>query len=98
MGYYTNYDFSENSSEVIAAIEKVSGYGESSGGFYYGVKWYNALRDVESVSKQFPEELIKLYGKGEEWDDIWRAYFKNGKGFYTRAKMVFEEFSEDKLK
>lgn len=97
MGYYTDYDFSNNPIEVIEAIERESGYGNSYGGFYTNVKWYNHDDDMLRVSKMFPDIILKLEGEGEESDDLWKAYYKNGKMRIVKAKIVFEDFDESKM-
>lgn len=97
MGYNTDYDFSENSPEVIAAIEQISGYGDSDDGQYWGVKWYDALKDVKEISKDFPDELIKLEGVGEDHGDYWQFWAKNGLTKYLKGKVVFEDFTTSML-
>lgn len=98
MGYCTDYDFSNNPSEVIEAIEQTSGYEKSYGGFYSGVKWYEHHEDMLKVSKQFPDIVLKLEGVGEEFPDFWKAYYKNGKFQVVNGDIVFEEFDESKMK
>lgn len=86
MGYYTRYDISNNSEEIKAAINEISGYS-------YGVesdeiKWYNHLNDIKAVSLMFPGQEIHVSGEGEESGDIWKAYAKNG--LVYRAEVVLD--------
>lgn len=97
MGYYTNYDISDNSEEVINAIEEKSDYSSWYQGEIQSVKWYRWKEDVAEVSKSFPEEVITVGGEGEESVDIWKAYFLDGKCQYEQAKLSFEEFDKNKL-
>lgn len=92
MGYITDYDISSNSQEIQEAIEKQSGYDD-----FQSIKWYEWENDVKTVSLQFPDEVIEIYGEGESSGDIWKAYVKNGKSFTTEAKITFEDFDESKL-
>jgi hypothetical protein len=92
MGYSTDFDITDNSLEVQAAIEIVSGYD-----YFQDIKWYDWEADAKTVSSKFPEEVIKIYGEGEEPRDIWKAYIKNGKSFITQAALMFEDFDESKL-
>ncbi len=97
MGYYTNYDLSELSDEVVERVNEISGYNFSNSYTSDGCKWYKREEDMREVSKEFPGELLVISGEGEESGDIWRAYFKNGKCWFAPAKIVFEEFDESKL-
>ena len=42
------------------------------------VKWYSHDEDMTSISKMFPESIFKLSGSGEDCDDLWDCYYKNG--------------------
>lgn len=98
MGYYTDFNFSNNSPEVIEAIEKISGYGESSSGEYSDIKWYSWPDHMREVSLLFPYVLIEISGEGGEQGDIWEAYFKNGKSTVIRPEVTFPAFDESMLK
>ena len=73
-----------------------SEYGNSP--FYQHVKWYEYENDMRSFSKKYPDLIFVVTGEGEDNDDIWKAYFKDGLMFRAKAQIVFEEFSLDKLK
>jgi hypothetical protein len=62
-----------------------------------GVKWYDHEIDMKELSKRFPEVIFKLHGKGEENDDMWNKYFKNGKMQSCYAFITYESFNENKL-
>ena len=99
MGYYTQYDTSDNSDEVIAALEEVSGYdlGCFGAGKSDSIKWYECHKHGKVVSLRFPDTLITIHGEGEESGDVWTAYFKNGKMQYEKAHIVVDGFDESKL-
>lgn len=98
MGYYTDYDFSNNSQEVIEAIHALADYPiYGNGGNIQYAKWYEWKEHLKEVSERFPDEVISIEGEGEESGDIWKAYFKNGKSFKAQAVLTFEEFDESKL-
>lgn len=61
-------------------------------------KWYNHQKDMKSFSKENPNWLMMLEGSGEEPSDLWRKYYLNGLEQVSKAKIVFEEFDEGKLK
>ena len=97
MGYYTRFELTIKSGGVSTDYEKEI---EETTGASFGdeIKWYNWKEEMLEYSKKHPKVLFLLDGEGEESCDIWKAYFKNGKMFHTFAKLVFEEFSKDKLK
>jgi len=59
--------------------------------------WYGEERDLCFFSKRYPEELFILSGVGEDEDDIWKKYIKNGKCQHSQAKIVFDSYDENKL-
>ena len=61
-------------------------------------KWYEYEKDLKAFSKEHPKEIFKLSGYGEEAEDIWRQYFRNGKTFRTKANITFEPFDIKRLK
>ena len=61
-------------------------------------KWYDHEKELLEFSKKYPSVLFILEGEGEESGDIWKKYFKNGKAQYAKAKLIFEEYDEKKLK
>jgi hypothetical protein len=62
------------------------------------MKWYNYYSDVLKLSIKFPNFLFTLKGEGEDKDDIWIIYYKNGKSQDAPGKITFESFDETKLK
>ena len=99
MGYYTRYEL-----EIISGDDFVTDYEQEitdstdySSLFDDSIKWYHYKEDMKSYSKNHPNVVFCINGEGEESGDIWKAYFKNGKMFKTKATLVFEEFNEDKL-
>lgn len=57
---------------------------------YDSMKWYDYEQDMLALSTQFPDMLFCLYGNGEDSDDIWREFFRNGKSCYQRIKMFYD--------
>ena len=101
MGYYTTYTLSatqghDNQEEIEEKLQQMSGY---SIGFGRNdpCKWYIHEQDMKELSKIYPETTFLLEGQGEESEDIWRKYFKNGKKQVCKAKIVFPAFDESKL-
>lgn len=64
------------------------------------VEWYYLEDDLKEFSKKFPNELIKVSGRGEDSEDVWVCYFQNGKiKKYSPDESVwgrFTGFDEDR--
>lgn len=82
MGYYTEFEISVDIDKVtgqkaISKLEKV--------GIVYTLdegsmrcKWYDHEDHMTWLSKQFPSVVFRLDGRGDEYDDVWVKWFKNG--------------------
>jgi ABC-type Fe3+-hydroxamate transport system substrate-binding protein len=75
-------------------IRDMSGYPNL---FEDSVKWYSHQEDMRSFSKKYPEVLFILSGEGEDPEDMWKEYHKNGLMQKVNAEITFEEFNETKL-
>ena len=109
MGYYTDYfieiidEKNENVDfeKIVEDLEQISGeYIESDASRFLdntNAKWYGWEKDIKTLSLKYPNLLFKINGIGEEYNDIWRAYIKNGKIQFTRAKLIFDNYDSSKL-
>ncbi len=100
MGYYTRHEL-EVSGRIDYNLDyevEISNYTDYSHCFEDSIKWYNCETEMKGFSKNHPETVFCITGYGEEDGDIWKAYFKNGKMFKTKATFIFEDFQESKLK
>lgn len=107
MGYYTTFRLSVRNGEVTEEMQtklkeiKPEYFIDHDmedlleGG--YEEKWYDWEEDLIKLSKAFPTEVFELSGDGEEREDMWRAYFKNGKVQIERAEIRIGEYDETKL-
>lgn len=107
MGYYTTFRLSVRNGEVTEEMQtklkeiKPEYFIDHDmedlleGG--YEAKWYDWEEDLIKLSKAFPTEVFELSGDGEEREDMWRAYFKNGKVQIERAEIRIGEYDETKL-
>ena len=102
MGYYTDFDLTiapgppqsvrdsmSNKLREITdwGVEDIIAHGE-----FYDTKWYDYREDMIKLSESFPEYKFILNGHGEEKDDIWRAWFSNGKSYSVKAQIVWPDF------
>lgn len=62
------------------------------------VKWYDHENDMKQFSLDHPDILFTLRGYGEENEDIWIKFFKNGKMQEAKARIEFDSFDDRKLK
>lgn len=104
MGYYTDYSLQINTDNEEL---RKKAFEDSKKEFYFesyaknkllkNAKWYEHEEEMKAFSTNYPDVLFILYGNGEESDDIWRKYFKNGKMQKAYAELKFDEFDESKL-
>lgn len=112
MGYYTDYSLSAEwrGKSPEPTREKINGLEEEiermnvfdfDGDFDYGwwaiAKWYDWEKDMALLSKRFPDFLFTLEGNGENPDDIWGAYFLDGRIMRDTRIIVTKPFDAEKL-
>lgn len=81
----------------IKEMNVFDGGGDIEYGYYANAKWYDWKEDMRLLSKRFPELLFCLHGEGESGDDLWDAYFLDGKCQYCPANITYEDFDPSKL-
>lgn len=103
MGYYTEYSLyadTEDIQEIKDKLQEVFGDTYINEGCTFTAKWYNHEQHLESLSDLFPDVEFRLEAEGEEPDDLWIKYFKNGKVQVLRAKVevTYPEYNEANYK
>lgn len=111
MGYYTQYNLyvtnvgfldDEVKVAVSNAIDDLNLF-DVSGSVEYGWsaydKWYDHDDDMLALSTRFPDVVFQLYGDGEDSEDRWMTYYKNGRCQVDALHITVEEdpFDESKL-
>lgn len=103
MGHHTYFSLSvtpdTNEYEIIAevrALHEWTGMNEE-GSPENSESWFSHEEDMKEFSKKYPDHLFTLWGKGDENDDDWKCYFKNGKMQMEGAVVTYGEFDESKL-
>ncbi len=61
-------------------------------------KWYECNEHMTEFSAMYPDYTFIIEGVGEETDDRWRAYFKNGKSHKDEMIMRFPDFDPETLR
>lgn len=103
MGYYTMFYCSVVNDEEFSKTElkkaanqlaKMLGFRNNVEDFGFlsedTMKWYECEEDMVKLSKEFPEMVFEIVAYGEDSDDFWREYFKNGGFKYCRGHRVFD--------
>lgn len=66
--------------------------------FQEEVKWYECDEHMIEFSAMYPEYTFIIEGMGEEPDDRWISYFKDGKTHKDHMIMRFPDFDPETLK
>lgn len=102
MGYRTEHEcqttLTNEQQKKLESIAQYPVYMLIDGSYHEAIKWYDFEKNVKEFSKHYPYQLFEWHGEGEESGDMWRAYVKDGKYLYQKAKMVYDEFDENLLK
>ena len=61
-------------------------------------KWYEHDKEMKNFSRKYPHALFKLNGEGEESEDKWVTYYKNGKTQFCPGVIVYPVYDKSKLK
>lgn len=72
--------------------------GNCSMGWNVLTTWNNWEDDMVLLSRKFPDALFMLHGSGEDPEDLWNAYFINGKVQICPVIITYDEFDPMKLK
>lgn len=100
MGYTTYYKFTFSPSQKENVIREWMRTNLFRGGDLPDedeYRWDDWEADMHRVSMQFPSTLIVLEGQGEDHDDIWKAYFKNGKSVVKQAMIVHPALTDSEI-
>lgn len=102
-GLENNLPISEERADAMKErLEAISGYtfeGDIRENLYTSesIKWYDCCRDMNQMSKEFPDLLFIVYGDGEETEDLWYCYHANGMFQFDEAEIRFAGFNQSKL-
>lgn len=93
------YPFSYALKKFLEDMDEQQGEGYAlTLGFEDETKWYDNEKDMKLLSKEFQEVVFHLHGIGEENEDVWDKYFKNGKVQICNAELIIPPYDESKLK
>lgn len=101
MGYrtYFSLDIEPEPTEELLAEETNDGVSVEGlyNGDYDDMKWYAHEKDMIALSLKYPDFVFTLDGKGEESEDIWRSFYRNGKYYHWVLDYELPEFDESML-
>lgn len=107
MGYYTSHTLKihEGNKTIQEVLEELGEEFDNlycavdeNGDSYDAIKWYKHEDDMRQISSRYPDLVFALHGEGEEAEDVWYEYYKNGKVQSCPAKITFDEYDEEKLR
>jgi hypothetical protein len=107
MGYYTYFDlqiedqgdYEEDLIKEFIEENENAKYGiDENGDCTDCFKWYGHEEEMKEFSKKFPKALFALHGNGDDSDDFWIKYFRDGKMQECQASLVYPEFNGNELK
>lgn len=75
-----NEEFSEQIAEMVFTFDGGNQFEELYEGEWagYDLQWFDHDLDMFKLSKKFPDNIFTLSGFGENRDDIWVEYWKDG--------------------
>ena len=101
MGYFTNHKLNivtgnDNVTNYEKEISELAQYDDC---FNTSIRWYNCENDIKKYSLKHPDTVFEIIGSGQDIEDLWKAYFKNGKMEKIKAviEIYFEDFNEINL-
>jgi hypothetical protein len=100
MGYYTKFNLTvtPDNGEIIPQFRKENENAEyaldDDGNFYEEAKWYYSQDELCEFSLKHPDVLFLLEGDGEDSENFWRLYVKNGKKHHQVGIVTYPEFDE----
>ena len=103
MGYYTNFSFTleegpkEQYEKMLKDIDGIIGNDETSSFESVNTKWYDYDKDINQLSERYPDIAFRVYGDGEESDDLWQEYWRAGKCFREQVQFATYVEIKDKL-
>lgn len=103
MGYYTHYSLtleegpSGQYAEMLRDIDVILGCDDLSRYEAVYDKWYGYEEDMERLSRKYPDITVRVNGDGEDSDDLWQSFWRNGRQFTERVSFAAYEDIREKL-
>ena len=96
MGYKTEYSLDFDTPELGEEIAEAMGArgldGDIAMGAHSQLGWYDHEVDMLILANMFPDTVFILSGIGDEFPDVWKKRFVNGRVDEVRADIVFPDF------
>ena len=102
---YFSLSCSKNHEQIEKRIKELYNGDNSESSFpfvdWQSVKWHSMEKHCIQVSKEFPDTLISIDKKENDWD-LWENpfftyHFKNGKSHCQKSKIMWDKFDENML-
>ena len=104
MGYrtYHNLEVIEGDDslihELIVECSEAAFAIDIDGGANTCTRWDSMDEDMRKFSKKHPKAVFEMYGDGDDSDDHWYTYYKNGEAQECPVELVHDNYDETKLK
>lgn len=95
MGYYS--DFHVEDTDIVGVKEVLENYSEPYGWESYNhlpylhAKWYDWLKDLKELARDYPDNFLIIVRYGEEMPDISRAVVKGGQVVEQQPTIVWPD-------
>lgn len=109
MGYYTWYEFENVTGEHAedfkrhfdeGVVEAEYGwlhemFAGVPGSAFDEMQWYERIEDMTRISILYPNTLFVINGRGEDHDDVWKEYYRNGMVERVYPTLVYSDPSPE---
>lgn len=106
MGYYTQHWLTVEEGDIT--VQEIMSKVDEDSELYYtfdedghptdAIKGYKLDEYMKELSLQYKDVVLMVKGEGEDNEDTWKKYFKNGKMQECYAKIIFDEYDESQLR
>ena len=102
---YFSLNCSKNFDQIETRIKELYNGGNTDSSYPFidwdSVKWHRMIEHCTKVSLEFPDTLITIEKKENDWDTwenpFFRYHFKNGKYHIQKSQLVWDKFDEKSL-
>ena len=98
-------DVAAKAAEILDETTPGTREHENNAGYWAGTltgdnicKWYEHEVQMARLSREWPQTMLELSGKGEDDEDLWKKYFLNGRVHAVTAQVTYQPFNPELLR